>query len=135
MYGQNAKSLMRNSFASDHTILRLHGGGWVLEENRKVAVHHVLHEICPNYLPQRLTFDQALSYYDLTKAFACFMGHAIELLEATQLVDNLKPRSTKDREIVESANKNADQKIEKKTTKSEKDKTTNNKKTTLCRNL
>lgn len=88
MKDRNAKSRMENLFVAYHTILRRNGLAWVVNENGKLAVTHVLSAILPRSLKTRLQSDLEFAYVLLKKDFSGFMAHAIKLSEAYQLLDN-----------------------------------------------
>lgn len=91
MKDKNARSRIETLFVSYRSLLRRHGVSWILKDNEKVAVSHVLSSIRPESLRVRLESDLALSHHDLRKDFKGFMAHAIKLSEAFQLVDNGAP--------------------------------------------
>lgn len=95
MSDSNAKSRMRNLFVSYRAILKRHGVAWLLEDNQKVAVDHVLSAIRPTSVKERLESDLEFAKYELKKNFQGFMKHAIRVAEAFQIVDNGKPRSNR----------------------------------------
>lgn len=87
MRNTNASARMQDLFASYHTILVRNGLKWILEDNQKVAVYHVLGAIRPNSLRERLESDLSFSQHELKKDFKGFLRHAIRLAEAFQIVD------------------------------------------------
>lgn len=132
MSDRNAKSRMRNLFVSYRTILRRHGIEWILEDNEKVAVKHVLSAIRPNTLRQRLESDLEFAYHSLKKDFTGFMDHAIKLAEAFQLVDNGKPKGNKDDDRDNGGKKKSGKNRGPKKDQSDDDDKSNDKKTPLC---
>ena len=71
MSNRNARSRMQSLFVDYHSLLDRHGLTWIIEENQKLAVAHVLSAIRPVTLRERLTSDlsfshQAVSYTHLT---------------------------------------------------------------------
>ena len=95
MSDPGAKSRMESLFTSYYTILRQHGLIWVVNDAQKVAVQHVLSQIRPSSLQQRLKDDLELSHYQLRKDFNGFFAHAVKLAEAFQIVDNGPRRRSK----------------------------------------
>lgn len=93
MRNKNAKARMQDLFVSYHMILLRHGLKWIVTENQKVAVSHVLQAVPPATLRDRLQSDLAFSHHELRKDFPGFLKHAIRLAEAFQLVDSGGPKS------------------------------------------
>ena len=93
MSDPSATSRMQGLFISYTTLLRKSGLSWVLKENQKVAVQHVLSAINPTTLRTRLSEDLEFSQYNLRKDFRGFMNHAIKLAEAFQLLDSGRNRN------------------------------------------
>ena len=93
MRDANATSRIQNLFINYMTLLRRHGLSWIIKENQKVAVGHVLSAIRPTSLQSRLDSDLQFSHHDLRKNFQGFLKHATRLSEAFQLLDNGKPSS------------------------------------------
>lgn len=60
-------------------ILRRHGVSWTLQENKKVAVVHVLSAIRPHSIKVRLESDLEFSKTSLKKDFKGFMKHELKL--------------------------------------------------------
>lgn len=87
MRNNNAKSRMQDLFSSYVTILSRNGLRWLIEENPKVAVYHVLSAVRPQSLQNRLTSDLSFSKYKFQKDWHAFLKHAVRLAEAFQLVD------------------------------------------------
>lgn len=94
MADSNAQSRIENLFISYHTLLRRHGLSWLLTDNQKLAVHHVLSAIRPEILRSRLESDLDFSHHHLRKDFKAFMKHAIKLSDAFQLVDIGVPKNS-----------------------------------------
>lgn len=88
MRNTNAAARMQDLFTNYHTILVRNGLKWIIKDNQKVAVYHVLSAIRPNSLKERLESDLAFSHHDLRKDFLGFLKHAIRLAEAFQIVDS-----------------------------------------------
>ena len=57
MRDANATSRIQNLFVNYMTLLRRHGLSWIIKENQKVAVGHVLSAIRPTALQSRLDSD------------------------------------------------------------------------------
>lgn len=72
---------MRNLIISYHSILKRHGLAWLVEENKTVAVYHVLSSIRFVPLITRLTSDLDFAQHSLRKAFNGFMKHPIKWLK------------------------------------------------------
>lgn len=88
MANPNSRSRMQTLFVSYHKLLRRHGISWVLDDNEKVAVSHVLSAIRPKSLQDRLKSDLEFARTDCRKDFTKFMKHAVKLADAFQLLDN-----------------------------------------------
>lgn len=88
MSNGNAKSRMQTLFADYHSLLAKQGVKWVISDNQKLAVAHVLAAIRPASLRERLESDLAFSHHALKKDFKKFLKHAVELSDAFQSVDN-----------------------------------------------
>lgn len=87
MRNTNAKTRIQDLFASYNTILRNNGLLWIIEDNQKVAVSHVLSAVRPANLKERLESDLEFSHHPLRKDFKGFLQHAVRVAEAYQLVD------------------------------------------------
>lgn len=87
MANKNARSRMEGLFISYHTILARQGLSWIIKDNQKLAVAHVLSAIRPQVLKERLEADLSFSQHALKKDFNKFLKHAVRLSEAFQLVD------------------------------------------------
>ena len=87
MRNNNATARMKDLFASYYTILSRNGLKWIVTENQKVSVGHVLSAVRPVSLKERLESDLSFSHHHLKKDFNGFLAHAIKLAEAFQLVD------------------------------------------------
>lgn len=88
MRNTNALARMQDLFSSYHTILARNGLKWIIDDNQKVAVHHVLCAIRPQSLRERLESDLSFSHHHLKKDFTGFLKHSIRLAEAFQIVDS-----------------------------------------------
>lgn len=99
MHDANATSRIESVFVGYHQILRRNGLSWIVKDNQKVAVSHVLSAIRPLSLRTRLESDLELSHHELKKNFKGFMKHAIRLSEAFQLVDIGKPNITDSNDV------------------------------------
>lgn len=91
MQDPNAKSRTENLFISYYSMLLQHGLSWLVKENQKVAVYHVLLAIPPVSLKSRLESDLDFAQQQLGKDFKASMKHSTKLSEAFQLVDLGKP--------------------------------------------
>lgn len=69
MEDSNAKYRMRNHFVSYHTILHCKEIGWIMKDNQKVEVNHVLSAFSPMSLRQRLESDISFAHHNLKKVF------------------------------------------------------------------
>ena len=94
MKDKNARSRMESLFVSYHKLLRRHGVSWIVKNNQKVAVGHVLSCIKPATLQSRLQSNLEFSHHSLKKDFKGFMKHSIRISEAFQMVDT-GPKQTK----------------------------------------
>lgn len=92
MKEKSAKNRMEDLFSSYHTILARNGLKWIITDNQKIAVRHVLSAIRPTALKDRLQSDLSFSHHELLKNFSGFMNHAVRLAEAFQLVDSGRPK-------------------------------------------
>lgn len=81
----DAKAHIRALFSSYRTNLRRNGLGWLLKENYKVAVVHVLSAVRPQSLKDLLESDLAFSRHALQKRYD-FLAHSIKLSEVFSLV-------------------------------------------------
>lgn len=99
MKNNNATARMQDLFSSYITILGRHGLKWIVTDNQKIAVQHVLSAIRPVSLKDRLESDLSFSHHPLKKDFKGFLKHSIRLAEAFQIVDSGPPtkRGGKDR--------------------------------------
>lgn len=88
-----ATSRIQNLFKQYMTILRRNGLPWIINDNQKVAVQHVLSQMRPTSLQNLLESDFNFSNYDLRKDCKGFMSYCVRLSEPFQLVDNCKPRT------------------------------------------
>lgn len=71
-----------------NTLLRINRLSWVLEENDKVAVQHIISEIRPVKPKSRLESDIAFAHHELKKYFKEFFKHAKKFSDAFVLVDS-----------------------------------------------
>ena len=98
MDNRNARSRMQQLFVQYHALLTTHGLTWIVTENQKLAVSHVLSAIKPVSLKERLEADLSFSHHDLKNDFKSFLSHAVKLSEPFQLVDaGRRPRRTEPR--------------------------------------
>lgn len=88
MKNNNATARMQDLFANYHTLLVRNGLKWLIKDNPKIAVDHVLSAIKPQTLHDRLEADLSFAKYELRKDFHGFLKHAIRLAEAFQIVDS-----------------------------------------------
>ena len=95
MTTRNARARMESLFIAYHGILSRQGVSWVIKENQKLAVSHVLDAIRPIALKDRLSSDLSFSHHEKRKNFQAFMKHAIYVSECFQVCDNgpRKPRA------------------------------------------
>jgi hypothetical protein len=68
-------------FADYASLLRINGISWIIEENPKVAVGHILDALKPKPLQARVRDDLQFAHPHLKKEFLKFMDHAIERTE------------------------------------------------------
>lgn len=87
MANHDAEARMEDLFTDYHTLLSRNGLVWLITDNPKVAVQHVLSAIRPQTLFDRLTADLEFAEYELRKDFSGFLKHAIKLAKAFQIVD------------------------------------------------
>lgn len=94
MGNRDAEARMEDLFTDYHTLLQRSGLGWLIKDNPKIAVYHVLSAIRPQNLADRLTADLSFGEYELRKDFKGFLSHAIDLAKAFQKVDSGPPART-----------------------------------------
>lgn len=80
-------SRIKNLFVDNHTLLRRNRLSWLLETNEAVAIQHVLREIRPAKLRQRLESDIGFRQYCLRKDFSGFFKHGNNVSDAFPLID------------------------------------------------
>lgn len=88
MSNRNAKYRMEGLFIRYHSILAEQGLTWIVKENQKLAVSHVLSAIRPVTVKERLESDLGFSQNALKKDFSGFLKHTVKISEAFQLVDS-----------------------------------------------
>lgn len=93
MRNSNGKACMQDHFSSYVTLLARNGLKWLIEENYKVAVYHVLSAVYPFSRHDRFKSDLSFSKHSLRKDSYAFLAHAIHLAEAFQRVES-DPRSS-----------------------------------------
>lgn len=79
---------MRSLFVTYHTLIRRNGKTWVLKENQKIFVSHIVRELRSQSFRQRIESDLDLPYHTLKKYLKDFMDHKIEFSWAFENVDN-----------------------------------------------
>lgn len=104
MKNKNASSRMRNLFIDYRNLLCFNSLAWLLEDNQRISVQHVLSAMKPSKLRSRLESDLAFSQHHLKKNFNAFFKHAQNLSDAFQLVDSgvlneEKPGSTSGKRV------------------------------------
>lgn len=97
MNKNSATARMHDLFSGYHTIPSRHDLKWIIKENQKVAVQHVLSAVRPMVLKEHLESDLSFSHHELKKDFNKFLAHDIKLAEAFQLVDAGKGRKRKEK--------------------------------------
>lgn len=93
MANHDAEARMEDLFNDYHTLLSRNGLAWLIKNNRKVSVQHVLSAIRQKTLFDRLTSDLEFGEYHLRKDFNGFLKHVIELAKDLQIVDAGPTRS------------------------------------------
>lgn len=86
MENRNTLSQMQNLLVDFHSFLSKHVFTWIITENQKKAISHVLSVIKPRTLRDRLDSDFAFPRYQLRKDFKKFLNHIFTLSEAFQIV-------------------------------------------------
>lgn len=81
MQDSKAKSRIENVFITYHALLRRQGLSWIIKENQKVAVYHVLLAIHQTSFKTRFKSDLEFSKHNLRKNFKQFMKYAIKLAD------------------------------------------------------
>lgn len=94
MKNTNATARMQDLFTNYHTILSRNGLKWIIKENQKIAVQHVLSAVRPVSLRDRLSSYLSFSHHNLRKDLTGFLKHSVRLAEAFQLVDCGPPEKT-----------------------------------------
>lgn len=88
MSNLSAKFRMQNLSIDYHSLLTKGELKWIVSDNQKLAVSHVLSAIYPESLRARLQSDLPISHYDLINDFKKFLSHAVNLSEAFHIVDS-----------------------------------------------
>lgn len=91
MRSNDATARMLGLLVDYRTNLGRHGLKWIISNNQRVAVQHVLSAAWPATLKDRLESNLSFSHHYLQKDFKGFMTHAPKLPEALQLVDAGSP--------------------------------------------
>ena len=68
-------------FADYRGILRNHGLAWIVDENPKTAVNHIVDALKPSILKKRIKDDLTFGHIALRKDFLGFMRHVIRRAE------------------------------------------------------
>lgn len=76
---------MQDLLSSYLTILSRHGLRWIITENQKVAIQHVLSAVRPTVLKEQLESDLSVSHHPLKRYFKQFLKHAICRVETSKL--------------------------------------------------
>lgn len=95
MEDKDARSRIQTLFVSFKSLLRRNRLSWIIKDNGRKAVYHVLSAICPEPLCARFESDIELCHCHLRKDFKGFMMLSIKLSKAFQLVDNGPPSREK----------------------------------------
>jgi RNase H-like domain found in reverse transcriptase/Reverse transcriptase (RNA-dependent DNA polymerase)/Integrase core domain/Integrase zinc binding domain/Chromo (CHRromatin Organisation MOdifier) domain len=75
-------------FADYTSLLRANGITWIIKQNPKVAVGHIVDALAPKMLQKRVREDLEFSHCELKKDFLAFMQHVIKRAEAySEVVD------------------------------------------------
>lgn len=84
---KNAATRMKDLLTKYHTTLSRHGLKWIVKENQKITVQHILSAVRRVSIREQLTCDLSFSRHHLHKDFTGFLKHAVRISEAFQLVD------------------------------------------------
>jgi hypothetical protein len=79
-------------FTDYKSLLRIHGLSWLVEENTKLAVEHIIDALKPSILKKRIKDDLTLGHINLKKDFLGFMKHVIA--RAEHYADYEEPEKT-----------------------------------------
>lgn len=88
MLNRNGATSMQDLFTSYHAMFSRHRLKWIVNENRKIAVQHVLSAARLVSLREHLTSDLSFSHHRLHNDFTGFLKHAVRVSQAFQLVDS-----------------------------------------------
>lgn len=88
MQNCSAISRMKNVFVSYCTIFRWNCISWIVKDNQKISLSHVLAAIKPHNLHGRIHHDLELFQVQLKNYFKVLQKYASKLAEAFQLVYN-----------------------------------------------
>ena len=94
MSNRNIHLRMQNIFVDYHSILSRNGVSWLVTENEKQAISHVLSAIHPAILKDSIKLDMELSEHELKKDFKGFVKHSMELSQTFVRLDG-GPRNTR----------------------------------------
>jgi RNase H-like domain found in reverse transcriptase/Reverse transcriptase (RNA-dependent DNA polymerase)/Integrase core domain/Integrase zinc binding domain len=78
-------------FADYRSLLRLHGMAWLVNDNTKVAVTHIVDALKPSTLSKRVKDDLNFGHAHLNGDFLLFMQHCI--VRAEQYAEHEEPAS------------------------------------------
>ena len=98
MANRDAEAHMEGLFVSYHSLFSNHAVVWIISDNQKLSVNHVMSSIKPKYLKERLEADLDFSHHMLKKYFNGFRKHAVELSKDFALLDAGPKKSRKDRD-------------------------------------
>lgn len=93
MGNESGRSRMQSPFIWYHSLFWHNGLSWILEDNQKVAVGHVLYAVRPKNLQERLESNLRFSKTDCRKDFSKFMEHGVQFSGAFQILDNCRKQS------------------------------------------
>lgn len=92
MLNTNYCVCMQEPFASYLNILINNDFQWMIDDNQKVAVQHVLSSVRPANLCKRLELNLSFWYHFLKQGFRGFFKYAVKLAEAFHVDDAGTPR-------------------------------------------
>jgi hypothetical protein len=78
---KNSEQRIIMLFADYRGILRNHGLAWIVDENPKPAVNHIVDALKPSILKKRIKDDLTFGHIGLRKDFLGFMRHVIRRAE------------------------------------------------------
>lgn len=85
------QKFIQDHLATFHTLLSRHGLQWLISDNQKISIQHVLSVVRPALVKERLESDISFFHHKLINYLNGFMHHAVNISELFQLTDSGKP--------------------------------------------